>query len=110
MAIQYVPGGRRIMPPSERDKLVKDDGYTTDRSIGAVEQVYLTPKNPTKRAAGLGERVTIIYTRFWSLPRWTFVTEGRNTFGDVLATATRETFDEARASIEGDLRGKKIIA
>lgn len=97
------------MPPAESRALKADDRRSCDRAIGADEHVY--PKGRRGGLAGPTDEgiVTIVYTRFWSNPRWAFVTEGRNIFGDILAEATRETFDEARRTIEDDLRTRQII-
>src|SRR4051794_19535280 len=101
MAKQYVPGGRRIMPPSERDALKRDELHTCDRAIGAEESLHLAGKNagglvPIIKSDGQPDKVLIVYTRYWSVPAWRFSVEARGVFGDILTSATSETNAEAR--------------
>jgi hypothetical protein len=107
--INFVASGRRLMPPEERDQLKGNPDHYCDRAQATDEQTY-EPAKGGKPLVEPGQRkVLIVYTRFFSVPRWKFVTEARNRFGDVLATCTRETYKEAVPILEDDLRGQQII-
>lgn len=117
MGIHYVTpqGGRRLMPPNQREELQRNSKHHADRTVGVEEAVYRAGE-----AAGdaLREKdrksIVIVYTRFWSTPRWRFVVEARAKDGRILAHAENEVYGErgdhgARFDLEDLLRGDKII-
>ena len=117
MGIQYVTpqGGRRLMPPNEREALRSNYKHNVDRAVGVEEARY-----PAGDAAGNALRekdlksIVIVYTRFWSSPRWRFVVEARAKDGRVLAQTENEVYGErgdhgARFDLEDMLRADKII-
>jgi hypothetical protein len=108
--IHFVTSGLRLMPPRERAALQQNPGHHCDRTVSVDEQTY-EPAKYGKPFVEKGEsKVLIIFTRFWSTPRWKFVVEARNRFGDVLASCTRETYTrESIPLLEEELRAKQII-
>lgn len=117
MGIHYLTpkGGRRLMPPNQREALQGNPKHNVDRAVAVEEQVY-----PAGGAAGnaLRERdlksIVIVYTRFWSTPRWRFVVEARAKDGRVLGETENEVYGErgehgARFDLEDVLRADKII-
>jgi hypothetical protein len=118
MAIQYVTlhGGRRLMPPQERDATKANAKHGADRTVSVEEFIY--PAGEHAALEGLlepaGANVVIIYTRFWSRPRWRFVVEARSKDGRVLAQTKNEVYGErgergARFDLEDMLRADKLI-
>jgi hypothetical protein len=119
MAIQYVTvhGGRRLMPPHERDATKLNPKHPADRTVGVEEVVYAAGDDA--HLEGLVEAqentVAIIYTRFWSKPRWRFVVEARAHDGRILAQTKNSIYGErgdvgARFELEDMLRADKLIA
>jgi hypothetical protein len=117
MAIEYVTlqGGRRLMPPDQRDAVKANRDHHADRTTSVDEHVYQAGDNA--RLEGLLENdgnVVIVYTRFWSTPRWRFVVEARAKDGRILAQTKNEVYGQrgdrgARFDLEDMLRADKII-
>lgn len=118
MGIQYVTpkGGRRLMPPNERDALGHNAKHNVDRAVAAEEVVY--PAGNHADDEGLREKdgkVIIIFTRFWSTERWRFVVEARGKDGRILVATKHMVYGErgtegARFDLEDVLRRDGIIA
>lgn len=119
MALEYVTlqGGRRLMPPEQRDAVKKDPEHPADRTVSVEERVYRAGKHA--KDEGLLEKdginVVIVYTRFWSTPRWRFVVEARAKDGRILAQTKNEVYGQrgdhgARFDLEDMLRADKLIA
>jgi hypothetical protein len=117
MAIQYVSphGGRRLMPPNERDATKLNPKHPADRTVGVEEMRYQAGEHANLE--GLVEpdgSTIIIYTRFWSKPRWRFVVEARASDGRILAQTKSSIYGErgdlgARFDLEDMLRADKLI-
>jgi hypothetical protein len=98
------------MPAEERDALKNDPNHHCDRAVAVDEQTYAPGKYGKPLVEPGRSKVLIVYTRFFSVPRWKFVTEARNRFGDVLASCTRETYNrETIPLLEEELRAQQVI-
>src|SRR5690242_13558709 len=113
MAVEYVTlqGGRRLMPPAQRDAVKANPGHDADRTVSVEEYIYAAGEHAVLE--GLLEKdginVVIIYTRFWSTPRWRFVVEARSKDGRILAQTKNEVYGQrgnhgARFDLEDMLR------
>jgi hypothetical protein len=118
VSVEYVTlqGGRRLMPPTQRDATKADPGHHADRTVSVEERVYCAGEHAADE--GLPEpdgTVVIIFTRFWSTSRWRFVVEARAKDGRILAQAKNEVYGQrgdhgARFDLEDMLRVDKLIA
>jgi hypothetical protein len=77
------------------------------RVQGRAPQAHAHPEDRGR------ETMLIVYTLFWSKPRWTFGAEGRNAYGHIVASTTAGAFNGAEESapeaLELELEPKPII-